>query len=60
MCGGALAWAQLGQLIYGASDPRRGYLHLAPKTSHPKTQILSGILEQDCLQLIQDFFREKR
>ena len=60
MCAGAIAWAQLGRLVYGAADPKRGYTRYAPSALHPKTQVTSGILAEDCARLIQDFFRNKR
>lgn len=60
MCAGALAWAQLGQLIIGASDSKRGYAQQAPKALHPKTIITKGILEEECSSLMTDFFRKKR
>mgnify|MGYP001110128627 CR=1 FL=1 len=60
MCAGASAWAQIGQIIYGASDKKRGYTQYAPKCLHPKTKVLSGLLEDECRQLMVDFFRERR
>ncbi len=60
MCAGALAWAQLGQLYIGASDSKRGYSSTAPKALHPKTKIVRGVLEEDCRQLLQGFFAQKR
>ena len=60
MCAGALAWAQIGRVVYGASDPRRGYSLLAPQALHPKTEVTQGILAEECQSLIQDFFRRKR
>ena len=60
MCAGALAWSQLGKLIIGASDNKRGFLQIAPKALHPKTVIEQGVLEIECGQLMQAFFRKKR
>ncbi len=60
MCAGAIAWAQLGRLVYGASDEKRGYHRYAPEALHPKTQVERGILEAECAALMQDFFRKKR
>lgn len=60
MCAGAIGWAQVSRLVYGASDPRRGYTLLAPNVLHPKAQVSSGILADECQALIQDFFRKKR
>lgn len=60
MCAGALAWAQLGRLVYGASDPKRGYTTLQAPVLHPKTQVTAGVLADECGALMTDFFRQKR
>lgn len=60
MCAGALAWAQLGRLVYGASDPKRGYTTLQAPMLHPKTQVTAGVLADECGALMTDFFRQKR
>lgn len=60
MCAGALAWAQLGGLVYGASDPHRGYSRLIPLVLHPRTKVVAGILEEECSALVKDFFQRKR
>lgn len=60
MCAGAIAWAQLKGLVYGASDEKRGYRKLAPHALHPKTEVISGILEEDCAALMKSFFQSKR
>lgn len=60
MCAGALAWAQLGGLVYGASDPQRGYSRVIPPVLHPRTKVVAGILEEQCSDLVKDFFRKKR
>ena len=60
MCAGAIGWAQLGRLVYGASDPKRGYSRYAPQALHPKTQVTSGVLAESCGALVRDFFRHKR
>ena len=60
MCAGAIGWAQVSRLVYGASDPRRGYSNLAPKALHPKAQVTTGILADECAVLMQDFFKKKR
>ncbi|MDL2231585.1 nucleoside deaminase [Porphyromonadaceae bacterium OttesenSCG-928-L07] len=60
MCAGALAWAQLGNLVYGAADSQRGFKRLDTPILHPKTQITGGILEQECSELIKQFFKAKR
>jgi tRNA(adenine34) deaminase len=61
MCAGAIAWAQLGKLVFGASDTKRGYKLLnEKKVVHPKTTVISGILEEECSALIKSFFQNKR
>ena len=60
MCAGALGWSQISRIVYGASDERRGYSEFAPKSLHPKTQISKGILADECLALIKDFFKSRR
>lgn len=60
MCAGAAYWTQIGQIVYGAGDPKRGFsLHL-PSPLHPSTLLLGGILEHECSILIKDFFKNKR
>lgn len=60
MCAGALGWAQVSRVVYGCADEKRGYQLYAPRALHPKTQIKSGTLEEECRSLMQDFFRAKR
>ncbi|QIK59085.1 nucleoside deaminase [Dysgonomonas sp. HDW5A] len=60
MCAGALGWSQITRIVYGAADPKRGYSLISPKSLHPKTTIVSGVLEKECAQLMQDFFKSKR
>lgn len=60
MCAGAIGWSQLGRIVYGASDPKRGYQTFAPKAFHPKAQTTSGILADECAQLMKEFFKGKR
>ena len=60
MCAGALAWAQIGKIVYGASDEKRGFKKLAPNALHPKTEIISGVLGIECGELVQEFFKQKR
>lgn len=60
MCAGAIAWAQLGRLVYGASDEKRGYTVFAPHALHPKTAVTSGVLEEECAALMRQFFVGKR
>lgn len=60
MCAGALAWAQLGELVFGSNDPQRGFSRLSPNVLHPRTKVVSGILEEECSEIVKRFFREKR
>ena len=60
MCAGAIGWAQLPRIVYGAPDPKRGFREYAPRALHPKAQCIGGILEEECRQLMQEFFRQKR
>ena len=60
MCAGAIGWSQLGRIVYGASDPKRGYTLLAPDVLHPKTPVTSGVLADEATTLIQSFFKKKR
>ena len=60
MCAGALAWAQIGKVVYGASDLKRGFSLFSPSLMHPKTEVVSGILAEECGNLVSDFFRKKR
>ena len=60
MCAGAIGWSQLGRLVYGASDEKRGFQKYAPNALHPKTVVVSGVLEAECAQLMKDFFKGKR
>ncbi|MDK2977951.1 MAG: tRNA(adenine34) deaminase [Bacteroidales bacterium] len=60
MCIGASAWAQLTKVVFGAPDLKKGYTRYNLKMTHPKTEIVSGVLKNDCSRLIQDFFKNKR
>ena len=60
MCAGALAWAQLGELVIGAPDPHRGYTRLTPSVLHPKTKVIAGILADSCSHIVKQFFNTKR
>ena len=60
MCAGALAWAQVGRIVYGASDPKRGYSVYAPEALHPRTQVTAGVLAVECGELMRQFFKSKR
>jgi tRNA(adenine34) deaminase len=59
MCAGALYWAQIMRVVYGASDPKRGF-SLHASLLHPATTVLGGVLEPECAHLLTDFFKEKR
>ncbi len=60
MCAGALFWGQLGRLVYGASDPKRGFSLNKSKILHPKTEVISGIMASESEHMLQEFFRRKR
>lgn len=60
MCAGALAWAQIGRVVYGAIDPKRGFSLYSPSLMHPKTEITAGILAEECGGIVTEFFKAKR
>ncbi len=60
MCAGALGWSQISRVVYGAPDAKRGYRIIAPKAMHPRTEVVSGILEEDCADIMKTFFKSKR
>ena len=60
MCAAALAWAQVGEVIYGTPDKKRGYSLFSPSLLHPKTVVRSSVLETECADIISNFFRDKR
>ena len=60
MCAGAIGWAQIPRIVYGAADEKRGFHEYAPKAMHPKATITTGMLEEECRQLMQEFFRSRR
>jgi tRNA(adenine34) deaminase len=60
MCAGAIGWAQVPRIVYGCTDDKRGYHEYAPHAMHPKATITGGVLEEECRQLMQDFFKAKR
>ena len=60
MCAGALGWSQISRVVYGAPDEKRGFVRFAPNALHPKTEIVSGILESECSKLVKEFFKRKR
>ena len=60
MCAGALAWSQIGKVVYGASDSKRGFSLFSASRMHPKTEIVSGVLAEECGEIVSEFFRNKR
>lgn len=60
MCAGAIAWSQLGRLVFGTADEKRGYQRYAPNALHPKTEVTSGILADECSIMMKEFFKSKR
>lgn len=60
MCAGALGWAQMGGVVFGTSDEKRGYQRFAPQALHPRTEVRSGVLQEECAALMKDFFKRKR
>jgi tRNA(adenine34) deaminase len=60
MCAAALAWAQVAKVVYGAADPKRGYSLFSPSLLHPRTEVVSGVLAEECGQLVSDFFKKIR
>lgn len=60
MCAGAIGWAQVARIVYGAGDEKRGYHAYAPRAFHPKATVTAGILEEECRELMLSFFRAKR
>ena len=60
MCAGAIAWAQMGKLIYGAGDEKKGYSRLAPTALHPKTVVEKGLMEEECASIMKEFFKQRR
>lgn len=60
MCAAALAWAQVSRIVYGASDPKRGYSLFSPSLLHPKTMVTSGVLEDECSNIVSNYFKSKR
>ena len=60
MCAGALGWAQLGRLVYGAPDDKRGYRRFAPQALHPRAEVTTGVMESECAELMKRFFSERR
>lgn len=60
MCAGAAGWTQIGRIVYGASDPKRGFERLGRAMLHPKTQVNNGVLGEECEQLLKNFFKSLR
>ena len=60
MCAGALGWSQISRIVYGTLDEKRGYARFAPNALHPRTQVTSGVMAEECAELMQRFFKEKR
>ena len=60
MCAGALGWSQMSRIVYGCRDEKRGYSDYAPRALHPKCSVTAGVLEEECRELMQRFFKEKR
>lgn len=60
MCAGAIAWSQIGRVVYGADEPKRGFKSLGLNILHPKTKVESGLMEQECRELMEEFFRKLR
>lgn len=60
MCAGAIGWAQVKRVVFGATDEKRGFSVFAPKAFHPKCTVSSGVLEDECRELMQSFFSQKR
>ncbi|MCR5313987.1 MAG: nucleoside deaminase [Bacteroidaceae bacterium] len=60
MCAGAIGWSQLGKLVYGASDEKRGFMRYAPNALHPKTVVVAGVMADEASQMMKEFFKGKR
>lgn len=60
MCAGAIGWAQISRVVFGAQDEKRGYRRYAPDVLHPKAVVVGGVLEDECRSLMQEFFRARR
>lgn len=60
MCAGAIGWSQMSRVVYGCSDEKHGYTVYAPQALHPKCSVTRGVLEEECRQLMLDFFRQRR
>ena len=60
MCAGALGWSQIARVVYGAADPKRGFSKFTPSLLHPKTEVVSGVLSEECGGIVSEFFKSKR
>jgi tRNA(adenine34) deaminase len=60
MCGGAAAWTQISKIVFGTMDDKKGYSKLETNILHPKTQVVRGVLEKECSQILKEFFQTKR
>ena len=60
MCAAALGWSQISRVVYGTPDPKRGYSGFSPNLLHPKTEVQSGVLEEECSSIVSDYFKNKR
>ncbi|MGQ1786986.1 MULTISPECIES: nucleoside deaminase [unclassified Saccharicrinis] len=60
MCAGALGWSQIGKIVFGAKDEKRGFLRHEPLIKHPKTEIKTGIMEDECSEIVKKFLKNKR
>jgi len=60
MCAGALYWSQIGKVVFGASDEKRGFRKINPSLMHPKTEVVSGTMADECSNIMQRFFQLRR
>ncbi|HLV53062.1 MAG TPA: nucleoside deaminase [Cryomorphaceae bacterium] len=60
MCAGAIGWARVGRLVFGASDPKKGFTTFSTKLLHPSTEVVTGVMAEESTELLQRFFRERR
>lgn len=60
MCAGALGWSQIKRIVYGTADEKRGFRRFAPEALHPRTEVVAGVMEQECARLMKEFFQKKR
>jgi tRNA(adenine34) deaminase len=60
MCAGAVFWSQIGRIVFGAYDEKRGYTVVEPGLLHPSTNVIGGVMESECSSLVKEFFKKKR